>query len=192
MNDFAILMSIKPEQCEKIANGDKTLEIRKPFPDKVGESAKNFKPFKVYMYCNKKRYGDVIRVISPDTAEITGTPVGNLVSVDKEFRDEKDITVTGTVFGEFTCTGIVDFDVPCPAYRDSFLQECKYILDESNMSYDELRSYAKEKRVCGFKIEDVKLYDKPKSIYDYSLHGKSITLNKAPQTWCYVNREENV
>ena len=54
----AVLISIRPEWVEKIANGWKTIEVRKtkPYLDT---------PFKCYIYCTNKRpflvWGDVFR-----------------------------------------------------------------------------------------------------------------------------------
>lgn len=42
----SVLLSINPKWCEKIANGKKTVEIRKTRP-------KTDTPFKVYIYCTK-------------------------------------------------------------------------------------------------------------------------------------------
>ncbi len=42
----AILISIKPQYCELIANGKKTIEVRKTKP-------KLEPPFKCYIYCTK-------------------------------------------------------------------------------------------------------------------------------------------
>lgn len=39
----AVLISIKPKWCEKIASGEKTIEVRKTAPQEV--------PFKAYIYC---------------------------------------------------------------------------------------------------------------------------------------------
>lgn len=50
--DKAVLISIRPEWCEKILNGEKTVEIRKNRP-----SLKM--PFKCYIYCTKP-VGNVI------------------------------------------------------------------------------------------------------------------------------------
>ena len=44
----AILMSIQPKWCELIANGTKTIEVRKTAPKEV--------PFKVYIYQTKKHW----------------------------------------------------------------------------------------------------------------------------------------
>ncbi len=45
----AVLMSIRPEYCEKIFNGEKTIEVRKRVP-------KLKPPFKVYVYCTQGPY----------------------------------------------------------------------------------------------------------------------------------------
>lgn len=42
----SILISINPKWCEKIASGEKTIEVRKTRP-------KLETPFKVYIYCTK-------------------------------------------------------------------------------------------------------------------------------------------
>ena len=42
----AVLMSIRPQWCELIASGKKTIEVRKTRP-------KLETPFKVYIYCTK-------------------------------------------------------------------------------------------------------------------------------------------
>lgn len=54
----AVLISIRPGWCEKIANGEKTIEVRKTRP-------KLETPFKCYIYCTKSPpylvLGDVFR-----------------------------------------------------------------------------------------------------------------------------------
>lgn len=44
----AVLLSIKPKYCELIANGKKTIEVRKNAP-------KIEPPFKCYIYCIKAK-----------------------------------------------------------------------------------------------------------------------------------------
>lgn len=46
----AVLISIRPQWCELIASGKKTLEVRKSRP-------KLETPFKVYIYCTKDKHG---------------------------------------------------------------------------------------------------------------------------------------
>lgn len=54
----SVLISIRPQWCEKIASGKKTIEVRKSAPKEV--------PFKAYIYCTKEkpfiqkiRFGDI-------------------------------------------------------------------------------------------------------------------------------------
>ena len=42
----AVMLSIRPKWCEKIASGEKTIEVRKTRP-------KLDTPFKVYIYCTQ-------------------------------------------------------------------------------------------------------------------------------------------
>ena len=51
----AALISIKPKWCEKIANGDKTIEVRKTRP-------KMNTPFKCYIYCTLQGCNEFFRV----------------------------------------------------------------------------------------------------------------------------------
>ena len=43
----SVLISIRPQWCEKIASGKKTIEVRKTAPKEV--------PFKAYIYCSKEK-----------------------------------------------------------------------------------------------------------------------------------------
>ena len=45
----AVLISINPKWCEKIANGEKTIEIRKTRPNAI-------LPLKCYIYCTKPKF----------------------------------------------------------------------------------------------------------------------------------------
>ena len=58
----AVLISIQPKWCERIATKRKTIELRKSKP--------NLKPpFKCYIYCTKFKYGEI--ACTPSLAEIT-------------------------------------------------------------------------------------------------------------------------
>ena len=46
----AAMLSIRPKWCEKIAGGEKTIEVRKTKP-------KLEAPFKCYIYCTAERAG---------------------------------------------------------------------------------------------------------------------------------------
>ena len=74
----AVLISIRPKWCEKIASGEKTIEVRKTRP-------KLKTPFKCYIYCTL-----------PDTKE--PRQILELHGVDGKIHK-----ANGTVIGEFTC-----------------------------------------------------------------------------------------
>ena len=76
----AVLISIRPKWCEKIANGEKTVEIRKARPELST-------PFKCYIYCTKAKY-----------------PHEDFITV---FDKAQAFYAGGTVVGEFVCDKIV-------------------------------------------------------------------------------------
>lgn len=89
----SVMVSIHPKWCEKIANGDKTIEVRKNAPKEV--------PFKVFIY---------------ETKGATETPWadedGHLI-----FKGR------GQVIGEFICDRVEKFDVPYPAWDRAYLKD---------------------------------------------------------------------
>lgn len=191
----AVLMSIQPKWCEKIARGEKTVEVRKTRP-------KLETPFKCYIYCTK----DELLTKSHYDGSI-------YISFNKKFKSilEKagNITFSGKVIGEFMCDRIEE--IPCyieaSEYNeylvsDQFLQNCK-------LSYTELYDYFNGKDGYGLHISDLKIYDNPKELKkfrkpcpygdlpcwscpscDKDENDNIIqcfnTVSRPPQSWCYV------
>lgn len=61
----AVLISIKPKWCERIATKRKTIELRKSKP--------NLKPpFKCYIYCTKFKYGEIVCFPQWKTGKVIG------------------------------------------------------------------------------------------------------------------------
>ena len=75
----AVLISIRPKWCEKIVNGDKTIEVRKTRP-------KMNTPFKCYIYCTLPKY-----------------PHEDFIATDYPMPQ---FYGGGKVIGEFTCERI--------------------------------------------------------------------------------------
>lgn len=71
----AILMSIQLKWCEKIANGEKTIEVRKTRP-------KLETPFKVYIYCTKGKEVLVTDKVVSWTKEVIGEFVCDEIVTD--------------------------------------------------------------------------------------------------------------
>lgn len=96
MEGTAVLLSIRPEWCQKIFRGEKTMEIRKSFPkDFQGQ------PFKCFIYCTKGQ-----------NAGFRLEPDGGLMRLD------------GTVIGEFTCDRVYEIAPLNHAPDDMEAQAC--------------------------------------------------------------------
>lgn len=84
----AVMLSIRPKWCEKIASGEKTIEVRKTRP-------KLNTPFKCYIYCTQGRdarrlrgsWGKVI-------GEFTCDRITNLFADSRFWLDESDVLGT--------------------------------------------------------------------------------------------------
>lgn len=189
----SILLSIKPKYVELIADGEKTIEVRKSRP-------KLETPFKVYIYCTEKDYD-------------------KFFCVDK-FMHRVFLNGKGKrkVIGEFVCDRIDEFHDWELSPSKRFYEEEKARLDlflkESCLTYEEVCEYRKNlpsiKPLYGWHITDLKIYDKPKElsefrtpckmgnypccgICDYAVHGMDgdlidcdTSLTRPPQSWCYV------
>ena len=93
MSEKAVLISIRPEWCEKIANGQKSVEVRKTCPNLEV-------PFKCYIYVANTRpflvIGDVFR----------GDWFTEFTRISGYSRAEADRiwdVFNGNVMGEFLC-----------------------------------------------------------------------------------------
>lgn len=152
----AVMISIRPKWCELIANGEKTVEIRKTRP-------KLKTPFKCFIYCTqqKRPYDDFISFVAEDG--VIGFFCG------------------GKVIGEFLCDAIFPISVK---YSDPesrlALREFPFtcLTDKQVMDY-----LGNGKEGCGWHISNLKNYDTPKELSEFSL-------KRPPQSWCYVEKME--
>ena len=179
----SVLISIQPKWVEKIAKGEKTIEVRKSAPKEV--------PFKAYIYCTKeKKQDDII------WAGVCGD------------RGKWN----GRVIGEFVCDRITDISVVVRNCNENYNEvyhndECK----GSCLTWKELQEYGKDKPLYGWHISDLKIYDRPRELSDFyreckkpckpnkgkilcittkslkmnGCNGK-IPLTRAPQSWQYI------
>lgn len=161
----AILISVKPKWCEKIASGEKTIEVRKIAPKEV--------PFKAYIYCTKanKKYQTICGCMVINTDELYRLPngkikhdwSGELMCCNGEYT--RDNFLNGKVIGEFICDKVEKFDVPYPAWNKAYLND---IFRNSCLTYTDLHSYiGSGNRGYGWHISDLKIYDKPKELSEF-------------------------
>lgn len=206
----AVLISIRPQWCEKIASGEKTIEVRKTRP-------KMETPFKVYIYCTKakERLITVLKDGDENYGEIyNGKPV--FIKTYKS-SDCYAIGHSSTVIGEFVCDRIdtiLSENEPYGIYDigdDYVFQTC--------LEYGALWNYGNGQTLYGWHISNLKIYNEPKALneftaacryknddgtcpsrriacsfqrYDYNPDGNinivecGNTIRRPPQSWGYV------
>ena len=182
----AVLISIQPKWVEKIANGEKTIEVRKTRP-------KIETPFKCYIYCTKE-YG-----------------YSNGEKLEMSHYLENGIWFdTGKVIGEFVCDKVDDLRyVPTKYYLQPAGTWEEMICNSSCLSVDQIKEYAKGGTIYGWHISDLKIYDKPKKLSDFlrpcNKDAHCFYCKKAlfvggncegrievpPQSWCYVEEKQD-
>lgn len=174
----AVLISIRPKWVEKIANGEKTIEVRKTRP-------KLKTPFKCYIYCTLPKYPheDFIATNYPMPQFYGG----------------------GKVVGEFTCDRI--YEIRKRGIPENF-DYCYLSLNEwgnddieteiraisaSCVSKEELNAYgAKAPLLYGWHISDLLIYDQPRELSEFTglrtfKGGFELRkIDRPPQSWCYV------
>lgn len=172
----AVLISIRPDWCEKIASGKKTIEVRKSAPKEV--------PFKAFIYCTKTKNK------------------WSLCDYEGAYQNSEGEIVYGQqhIIGEFICdkvdeyfyTRLVDFST----LRGYFIRDDH--LAAMCLSYGDVMNYGKGKTIYGWHISDLKIYDKPKELSEFisskpknkfRAHGDNLT--RPPQSWiCVEDKNE--
>lgn len=214
----SVLISIQPKWCELIADGRKTVEVRKSAPKEV--------PFKAYLYCTNGRF-DIT-----DIDDLTSESV----RVVSEGR--------GKVIGEFICDRVDKFSCKCIPRQgiafgyERFIKDGVYLLNNNDTDYvvferqdkyldtmlknadlaamcltpRELFQYAGGfgKPLYAWHISDLKIYDTPRALGEFRTPDKSYheiierdgclmfmdgyesgkPLKRAPQSWQYVEEDE--
>nr|DAJ54669.1 MAG TPA: hypothetical protein [Caudoviricetes sp.] len=162
----AVLISIRPQWVEKIANGEKTIEVRKTRPNLPT-------PFKCYIYCTLPRYPheDYICPEPPAPAFYGG---GMVIG---EFICDRVAVITYDG-GELACTTNAAFS---PASCLSRAEIIEYIGDGG-------RGY-------GWSISDLRIYDKMRQLEEFrrpcDRDDAVRYVKRPPQSWMYVEEMKN-
>ena len=144
----AVLIRIRPEWCEKIINGRKTIEVRKTRP-------KMDTPFKCYIYCTAGR-PDLNIPISQERLMRDYLESGSMKSMNCPLGN-------GKVIGEFTCNRVTNL-----------FSNSRFWLDEDDvlhtcLSAAEMRKYANGANgLYGWHISGLKIYNTPKELSEFS------------------------
>ena len=173
----AVLISIRPKWCEKIVNGNKTIEVRKTRP-KINT------PFKCYIYCTLPKYPheDFIATNYPRPQFYGG----------------------GKVVGEFTCdridwithvgyTGIPNLVETriCDA-ATMRTSPVGGLLNAACLTPKMLNDYLAWGDGYGWHISDLRIYDEARELSEFTglrntrFGAAPYDIKRAPQSWCYV------
>lgn len=170
----AVLISIRPKWCEKIASVEKIIEVRKTRP-------KLQPPFKCYIYCTKGgvalgawgKHGKVIGEFTCDRVyELETHSPGGSYFVAGEGKP-----TTNRVARE-SCLGLADMH----RYLQSKTGYGWHISDLK--IYDATRELGELRRACpnSFCCESCAMYREN----DNTCGNESLQIKRAPQSWCYV------
>lgn len=176
----AVLISIRPEWVEKIARGEKTVEVRKTRP-------KLETPFKCHIYCTMDH-----PYISISCGEL-----------DKlNYRTNTVGRCNGKVIGEFTCDNIATYNYDyCPHPEIGMDYDCGdswWEIDDEDLksaclAEKEFRYYAfGREAMYGWHISNLEIYDTPKLLSEFTGLRKTkfgyapVEIKRPPQSWCYV------
>lgn len=154
----SVLISIRPEWVEKIVNGEKTIEVRKSAPKEV--------PFKAYIYCTKgKPY--LYRVDDDNNFELTNTLRQKTYEYVKDYNEQN-----GKVIGEFICDKVYNLVNAFGGivFADENLNQLEPQLfrDMSCLTDEQTADYLGDKDGYGWHISDLKIYDKPKELSEFT------------------------
>lgn len=199
-----VLISIQPKWCELIANGTKTVEVRKTKP-------KLNTPFKCYIYCTLPPKEELLnfgsfREYANELIRLQDGLIvydyGMRVCCDIEGRPySQDNFLCKKVIGEFICDYILqftkdDYDSPYDISDDDLSKTC--------LRQEDLYQYGKGKTLYGWHISDLVIYDNPKALSEFAkpcnyncfvpcpyYRGKEYdcekpVITRPPQSWCYV------
>lgn len=159
----SVLISIRPQWCEKITSGEKTIEVRKTAPKEV--------PFKGYIYATRpKKFYKCGAVSTSD--ELLWLANGKVEMGDgfKFWADGDEYQcLNGRIIGEFVCDKV--YLIKNQGSRFSVADEEQGVTNEiarqSCLDYDDMVGYLGNKDGYGWHISDLKIYDKPKELNEF-------------------------
>ena len=146
----AVLIAIKPKWVEKIASGKKTVEVRKSAPKEV--------PFKAYIY---------------ETYDKNYDNIGVCWGEGKTFEHG-----CKKVIGEFVCNKVKKYEphvILCACYEvnGADVKENLRYNKGTCLSYEDMVKKSNGKPLYGWHISDLKIYDKPRELSEFSIPCKT-------------------
>lgn len=195
-----VMLSLRPQWCEKIFNGEKTVEVRKTVPNLET-------PFTVYVYQTKIKFK--VKNWQENFQSIVFTPNGGVEEGN------------GKVIGSFVCDRVTCCQAYCGESGEKhltnlFWDEVKRTCLTEHEMFDYIVGKGKKEGTGWlWHITEPKLFDKPRELSEFSKFGYKYSggccinydcpncidngwlqppeckidgcfLTRPPQSWCYV------
>lgn len=207
----AVMISIRPKWCEKICNGEKTIEVRKTRP-------KLETPFKCYIYCTQAsvRYQTICGCHVLNSDELyrhpeQGIKHGDSIELMLCENYTKDNFLNGKVIGEFTCDRIYELETRSPGgsyyVKGEGRPTTNDVARQSCLDLRDMHEYLKAAKGYGWHISNLKIYDTPKELSKFPRPFENCIdkvcdefgcascengghIKRPPQSWCYVEEQK--
>ena len=162
----SVLISIRPQWVEKIASGQKTIEVRKTAPQEV--------PFKAYIY-ESRNGGHRCKHCNEKDSCYSYAP-----------KNVGCYNGSGKVIGEFICNNASELDYVYYWNNGYEFATC--------LTYRQVADYGKGKTLYGWHISDLKIYDRPKELNEFKKTKEKIARTCGMQArnglCCAIDHEE--
>ena len=183
------MLSICPKWCEKIVNGEKTIEVRKTRP-------KLETPFKCYIYCTMDHPYISVSCGKLDNLNYRTNTVGRC---------------NGKIIGEFTCDRIYELETRSPGgsyyVKGQGQPTTNDVARHSCLTLKDMHEYLQAGKGYGWHIFDLLIYDQPRELTEFrracpnswycescamywenngTCGNESLQFRRPPQSWCYV------
>ena len=164
----AVLISIKPQWCELIANGDKTIEVRKTRP-------KLDTPFKFYIYCckpkKKLRYvwtkEDYKGLIDEKVYKETPDNYKVFCKLPEAYTAFHCSPYSGKVIGEFVCDELEALQL-LYLNPESEVAQNNAVYPQTCLTDKQIIDYlGNGNKGYHIHISDLVIYDKPKELSEF-------------------------
>ena len=145
-----IIVSLKPKWCIRILDEVKNVEVRKNYPKR-----RNTTEFLALLYCTEPHTEDPHKLL-----EI------------HNWGTEKIYRGNGMIVGEMLIDRVEELPFDGTSYKMPESGNCC-------LTEEQLYDYGKGKKLYGWHIASVQLYEIPVPLSDFGL-------KRPPQSWCYV------
>lgn len=165
----SVLLSIKSKYCELIANGEKTIEVRKTKP-------KLDTPFKCYIYETKTK--DFYSVFHEKTmGKVIGEFIcSEITEFESEFWDDETYERIQTIIKDcerYFESGEYEYETVATNEYEKYKEN--WLCKQSCVSWEEMRKYVGTgiKEFYGWHISQLKIYDTPKELSEFYVEDKA-------------------